>query len=475
MKFLKYPIFILLSSIAIHVNAQSVELDKMLGEENSKMVEAQMGIYQDVEKTDYFARIGNRLLANLKNKKFDYQFKIVPDAAPNAFALPGGYVFITTGLLPIFESEDELACVLAHELIHAHNRHSIKQLRKSVVPRLMELPGNLIGVINQDLGAVFNAPIQTSNALLFASYGRTFETEADVQGIQLAAASGYNPEAMIPILNRMSEAIEKATGRKEAKSYFNDHPYTPDRVKTIEDHASKIKWIQKSSTSDNFLMEFDSLLFGESPEKGVIRENQFLHPDLNFSIHFPLDWNIDNQPSNVGAYHPDRKAAVYVTLEDPTYSPEEAAKVFIENMESDYKKKMSASEKYTINGKEGYLLSFTEKVKHITMYAYVLWVPLEDKLFKMTGIAPIEYRPQLEETAKSLRVLKKKELTSFEVTLIRVVHANRGETIKSLSKRTNNVLNEELTGVINARNPEDKLNKGESIKIVKRYPYKVNK
>jgi predicted Zn-dependent protease len=271
----------------------------------------------------------------------------------------------------------------------------------------------------------------------------------------------------------MSEAIEKATGREEAKSYFNDHPYTPDRVKTIEQNASKIKWNQQPYNSDDFLMEFDKLLFGESPNKGVIRENQFLHPDLDFSIHFPKEWSIENQPTNVGAYHPDRKAAVYVSLEDPKLSPEEAGKLFIENMEVEYKKKMTAAEEYKINGKTGYLISFTEKVKSITMYAYILWVPLEDKLFKMTGITPIEYRPQLEETAKSLRVLKKNEKNSFTINLVRVVKARQGETIKTLSARTGNSLNDELTGVINSRNPDDQLEDGESIKVVIQYPYKI--
>ena len=135
MRIIELFVFSFLLLFSSYSNAQSIELDKMLGEENSKMVEAQMGIYQDEKKTSYFKSVGDRLLINLKDKKFDYQFKIVPDPAPNAFALPGGYIYITTGLLPIIESEDELACIMAHELIHSHNRHTIKQLKKSIVPR----------------------------------------------------------------------------------------------------------------------------------------------------------------------------------------------------------------------------------------------------------------------------------------------------------------------------------------------------
>ena len=286
--------------------SQSIDLDKELGAQNAKMVELQMGIYEDPAKTEYIKSVGQRLISRLEDPLFDYQFHIVPDMAPNAFALPGGYVYVTTGLIPILESEDELGCILAHEIIHANNRHSIRQLKTSIFPRLLELPGNLIGLLNKDLGALFNAPIQTSNALLLASYSRGFETEADIEGIKIASSAGYDPNAMISSLSRMSAAIEGAVGYKEEKSYFNDHPYTPDRTKTIKKNTSKMEWESKDPISEDFLFEFDSVLFGKSPSQGVVRENQFLHPDLNFFIEFPEDWSIENQPSNVGAYHPER-------------------------------------------------------------------------------------------------------------------------------------------------------------------------
>jgi len=109
------------------------------------------------------------------------------------------------------------------------------------------------------------------------------------------------------------------------------------------------------------------------------------------------------------------------------------------------------------------------------MYAYILWIPLEDKLFKLIGLAPLEYKTQLEESAKSLRVLKKNEKNSFTINLVRVVQARQGETIETLSARTGNRLNEELTGVINSINSDDKLGEGGQIKVVIQSPYKIDK
>jgi len=381
-------VFLITFSWLSVASTQNVSLDKQLGAENAKMVEAQMGIYPDEEKTAYIRKVGERLIAQLEKPLFDYQFHIVPELTPNAFALPGGYVYVTTGLIPILESEDELACILAHEIIHANNRHSIKQLEKSILPRLLEIPGNLIGVFDQNLGAIFNAPIKTSNALLFASYSRKAETEADEEGIKLAAAAGYDTNAMIIALIRLSATIEVATGQKEQKSYFNDHPYTPDRAKSIEKTQKKLDAKKEAPISADFINEFDSLLFGDSPSKGVIKENQFLHPDIDFSIHFPEGWTIENQPTNVGAYHPERKAAVFVSLEEQGLSPIEAGNRMIENLDKENKGKLSGVEPYEVNGNKGYLITFTEKTKDLTMYSYVLWLPLKNNLFKIVGLAP---------------------------------------------------------------------------------------
>ena len=455
--------------------AQSIDLDKKLGAENAAMVEAQYGIYQDKEKTEYIRSVGERLVSKLENPLFDYQFHIVPEKSPNAFALPGGYIYITTGLIPLLETEDELACIMGHEIIHSNNRHTIRQLKKSILPRLLEVPGNLLGALNEDLGVLFNAPIQTSNALLFASYSRNFETESDINGTALAAAAGYDPNAMISSLNRLSEAIEVAIGQKETKNYFNDHPYTPDRVNSIQKNVEKLTWHHSEYISPDFLYEFDSLLFGDHPNKGVVVDNSFLHPDLDFTITFPEKWDIDNQPTNVGAYNQDRQAAVFVSLDNSNNTPIEAGKLFLSDLGSEYKEKLTATEEYTLNGRKGYLVSFTDKTEATTMYAYILWIPLEDKLFKLIGLAPLEYKTQLEESAKSLRVLKKNEKNSFTINLVRVVQARQGETIETLSARTGNRLNEELTGVINSINSDDKLGEGGQIKVVIQSPYKIDK
>lgn len=467
----KLAINLLVFLISTQFYAQNVELDKMLGQQNAQMVESQMGIYDDADQTAYVRRVGNRLVAELENPLFEYQFHLVEDPSPNAFALPGGYLYVTTGLIPILESEDELACILGHEIIHSNNRHSIQQLKKSIFPKLLEIPGNLIGLIDADLGALFNVPIETTNSLLFASYGRKSETEADEQGIILATKAGYNPKAMITALTRLSNAVEVATHQEERKSYFSDHPYTLDRTRAIQEQISNIKINEEAPISLNFLNEFEGTLFGDSPKKGVIIDNTFVHPDLDFYIEFPKKWTIDNQDSKITAYNNSKQSGLYVTLSNPEVSPENTAKKFIENLNSEYKSKMTGSQVYKIDDKTGYLLTFEDKVASETVYAYALWMPLGNKLFNIMGIATKQELKKLEQTVRSLRSLTSKEKESITINKMHIVTANVGDTIESISKREGNVLNIELTCIINDKKPKELLVNGEQIKIIKSYPY----
>ncbi|MCF6359407.1 MAG: M48 family metalloprotease [Cyclobacteriaceae bacterium] len=453
--------------------AQSTDLDKQIGAENSKTVETEMGIYDHEEMTAYFNKVGQKLVSHLEKPLFDYKFKIVPDMSPNAFALPGGYIYITTGILPLLESEDELAGIIGHEIIHSNNRHSIKQMKKSILPHILEIPGNLLGVISKPVGDLVNAPIKVSSSLISSSYSRGFETEADNYGVRLAAKAGYDPTKLPDVLKRMNDAIEVLTGNKEEKSYFSDHPYTPKRIENLNKQFKEIAIQPTKNVSSSFLYEFDGVLFGESPSKGIVRDNEFLHPDLNFYVKFPEKWVIDNQSDLLNAYQPDGKAAASLTIESKGLTPKEAGHKFLEKIDSKFKTNITYAKEYEVNGKKGFLISFVEESKHEKMYAYILWLPQGNEVFKLLGVAPIEYQSDLEASAASLRFMTKEEKASIKETFVKVVKANKGETTEQLSKRTGNKLLIKLTAVANDHTLSDKLSEGELIKIVLERPYKT--
>jgi predicted Zn-dependent protease len=269
----------------------------------------------------------------------------------------------------------------------------------------------------------------------------------------------------------LSKTIEVATDNKEEKSYFNDHPYTPERTANIDEILANLSWKKTAPISKDFLYEFDNLLFGEDPNQGVIIDHKFLHPEIDFYIEFPKGWEIDNQTTNVRAYQPDKKAAAFVYIEGKTMSPKKAGTTFIENLSSKNKSKMVSQEVYSLNGKESYLVTFKETVKSETVFAYILWTPLNGYLFKLVGVGSSEYETILEHVSHSLRTLTKQDKSTIKIDKVRVVEARQGETISSLSKRTHNKLNIELTGVVNDKTATEKLDKGTLIKVVNEQKY----
>jgi predicted Zn-dependent protease len=471
---IKLHLFLIVLLIAfLNVSfGQSVHLDKRLGEENAKLVEDQMGLYPDKAMSDYVRAIGDKLVAQLDKNPFDFQFHIADDRVPNAFALPGGYVYVTRGLLTLITSEDELACVMAHEIIHVIKRHSVKQMRKSIIPHLLEVPGAIVGtVVSDNVGNLINAPIKTSNTLLLSSYSRKHEREADSYGIELAAKSGYNPFAMGDILDRLSRTVELLTDEKQKKSYFDSHPYTPDRVKSIEKISANLSPGKESKISEDFPSPIDGLVFGSNPKKGFFDENVFVHPDLNFTITFPDEWETTNQPTSVIAIHEDRQAGIFLGLEDPSKSPKEHAKEFEKAIKKEHKQKPSRSETRIVNNNEAYVISFEDNSDDVPMYIHILWLKMNGQLFKIIGFAPKTFETELKETAMSLRTLSSKEKKDIKVNLVRIVKARDNETLEDLGKRTNNILKTNLTALINDVEENSKLEKNQAVKIIIKEQY----
>jgi len=470
---MKHTLLILfITVIALgNTDAQSIDLDKKLGKENAQKVVEQFGIYQDKAMTAYINKVGQRLVSHLDSALFQYEFYIIPSESPNAFALPGGYVYVTTGIIPLLENEDELACILGHEIIHANNRHSVRQMKKKILPAILQIPGNIVGIFSETTGALINAPLQTTSSLLFASYSRKFETEADEQGIKLAAASGYDPNALPLVLSRMSDAVALVTGKEEAKSYFSDHPYTPDRNKAIHKIIANLKIEKTTPISSDFLNEFNGIIFGKSPSQGVVRDNKFLHPDLDFYFEFPKDWNIDNQAGGVAAYNEKKDAALFLSIENKNATPEAVAKEFVSKLKQSYKSSIDESKSMTINGNKAYLVRFHEQGRSYNTYAYVVWISYNKKLYRLVGMSAKNNLDKLQNAVKSFRSLTAKEHDSIMQKYLSIATAKENESLGALSKRSGNLLKSELTALINDKKPDERLSKGTQIKIVLQKPY----
>jgi predicted Zn-dependent protease len=183
----------------------------------------------------YLRRIGGRIVAQLDSRTFDYRFFIVRDDTLNAFAVPGGYVYVNTGLLTTVTDEAELAGVLAHEIVHVHAHHVVRQQEQTALINYGTLAGLLLSLVHPALGA----GAVSAGVAAQLKYARQFEQEADHVGLGLMAAAGFDPAGMPRFLRTVLRTQQ--TNPAQVPPYFLSHPLTQERVGELEQRITSVK------------------------------------------------------------------------------------------------------------------------------------------------------------------------------------------------------------------------------------------
>lgn len=279
-----------------------------IGRTNHPKIIAQYGLCKDEELQDYVQSVGEQLAAVSHRQNLVYRFTVLDSPVINAFALPGGYIYITRGLMAYLNSEAELAAVLGHEIGHVTARHSVRQQSAAQAANLGYAIGALLlpEIINADTQNLFNV---FSGALL-SGYGREHELESDGLGAEYLARSGYDPSAMIEVIRVLKDqevfAAEQAKKQgREAQGYhglFASHPENDTRLKEVVAGADKYIGAKKGIIkSQEYLSHIDGMTFGYSEEHGISLGQNFYHLDMGFGLSFPQGWQINNRPDSLQA------------------------------------------------------------------------------------------------------------------------------------------------------------------------------
>jgi len=453
---------------ALNGIAQDFSYDKKMGAEAAIQVEQTIGIYPDSALTAYVNKIGNRLVEALGNAPVEFQFRVVDMAEPNAFALPGGYIYISRGLLSLVNDEAELAGVMGHEMIHVTKRHSVKQMKKRIFPALLHIPGAVVGIFSSDLGNIINAPVSLGSELFLSNYSRKQESEADEFGIKLASQAGYDPGKLAVILHSLSVDAENLTGEEEKRSYFSSHPFTPKRVENIEKEISKLEWVEKTSIAPDkasLYSQIDGMAYGQNPAQGIFEENLFKHPDLNLAIAFPEKWKIVNVPVAVGATQADGEAQLIFMVDDSGAEPDSLGVALAELIEKDYKIKPDQSKSLTINGFPAYVVSMTDKSGKQPVEVQIYWLKAGNILFNIMGMGYLKYSESIANAVNSVRPLTDEEKQNISGLKLRVSTAHENETLETLSKRMHNSWDIKTTAFKNGVDSTKVLLEGQVLKI----------
>jgi predicted Zn-dependent protease len=442
---------------------QEVQVSK---QEHPKILAEFGGEYDDPEVQRYISSLGELLAKTSERPDLPWRFTVLDTPQVNAFALPGGYIYITRGLLALASSEAEVASVLAHEIGHVAARHSSqRQGRATMVGLGAALAGILTG--SGEIAQIGNA----IGAGYVQKFSRDQELQADTLGVRYMARANYDPGAAVSFLRKMQgetrlRALEAGKDPEEAEqvNWMSSHPRTADRVEQAIENADVTRVSNPIVEEDTYLSKIDGMVYGDDPAQGVVRGRTFIHPELQFEFEVPRGFQISNQPSQVLAQAQEgdgliafSRARVQGSLRDwfldhPKAQFEDVERIDVNGMEG-----ATGVTQGAVNGEKADLRVVLIRFDRETVYQFIFATPPGQG----------RYDRAFRETTYSFRKLSRSEASGFQPERVEVVTVRQGDTVDSLARRMgDDKFAEERFRLLNGLDQDDRLRPGDKVKII---------
>lgn len=312
-------ICLLLGSFGSQVYALSEEDEIKLGRDEHRKIIARYGVYRDKDLQEYISMVGQRVAKESSRSNLEYHFTVLNDDIVNAFALPGGYVYVTRGMLTHMNSESELAAVLGHEIAHITEKHAVRRQNRQKGQNIL----NTIVAIGTGQPGLYELG-DILGGVLITGYSRKFELEADAVGAEYMAKAGYSPDAMLKTIEilKAKDRIEIEQARIEKRKprvyhgFLSSHPDHDTRYKkAIRASEKLLSDYDEFIKTDEFLEKLNGLAWGSARQVGVIRKNKFYHPKLGIKISFPQGWRLEPARKGVQFVSAVADASFFISTE----------------------------------------------------------------------------------------------------------------------------------------------------------------
>jgi predicted Zn-dependent protease len=428
-----------------------------------------MGVYTDARLQEYVQSIGMKLARASERPNLPWHFTVVDSPAVNAFALPGGYLYITRGILPFLDDEAQLAGVLGHEIGHVTARHAAQQYTSQTGAGL----GLTLLSIFVPEARPFQGVAEQAAGLLFLKYGRDDELQADGLGVRYASRTGWNPSGVQDMLTTLGR-LDKASGStKGVPNWLSTHPAAEDRVRTVEASVREaLAGTTASALATNreaFLQHVDGVMYGDAPSEGVMRGNTFLHKDLRFAMTFPSAWEVQNTKEQVVAKAPEREEYLLLQLiAQPRGSLQQVAQTSMANAGW----QQISGQRANVNGLDAYVGTYQGSMQGLgnvgTLAAHIVH---DQRVFVLAGLSPTnQFRGATQEFERSIRSFR--PLTPAEAEGIRpnrvdlyIVRPN--DTWASIAQRAaDGTIKPSTLAIMNDHDPNQPPRPGDRVKIV---------
>ena len=397
--------------------------------------------------------------------KLAYEFKIVDSPVINAFAVPGGFVYFTRGIMAHFNNEAEFAGVLGHEIGHVTARHSVIQQRNQLFGQI----GLLAGIILVPELGQFVDPLSQGMQLALLKFGRDAERQSDKLGVEYSSQIGYDATEMAGFFETL-ERQQGNTGADEVPPFLSTHPSPEERNATVENLA--LDWQQKSKMTefevnrDSYLRKIDGLIVGEDPKQGFVENSTFYHPVLKIQFPIPSAWGHQNTPQQFQMAPKAGDAIMMLTLA-PGATLEEAANAVLEK----YKLTIVESKKETINRLPALVMVADQVQEQGTIRVLSSLIQFEGNIYSLMGITDLakfnSYQSLFLSTIRDFQELRDSEKLNRKPEIIKIKTVPNQMSLQAAFQHYGMPSErfEELS-LLNGMHLSDQLNKGMLIKVV---------
>ena len=404
---------------------------EMGAREHPRIVASYGGEYKDVKTEQLVARITGALTLVSENPSQSYRITILNSPAINAFALPGGYVYVTRGLLALATDASEVAAVLSHEMAHVTANHGIERQQREEAAVIASRV--VTEVLSSELAG---KQALARSKLRLAAFSRNQELQADVIGVRMLGEAGYDPYAAARFLDAMGayarfNAVDPNSD--QGMDFLSSHPSTPQRVELARRHARQFGMEGKAGDKgrDYFLQGIDGLLYGDSPEEGYVRNQTFLHAKLGIRFDVPVGFRIDNKAEAVMATGPGEVAVRFDLVDDKSGGSltDYIASGWVTGLMPE------TIRPGFVNG----MPAATARASADRWDFDVTVIRNGQKIYRFLTAVPKGDAASLQATASKLRVsfrrLSPSEISNLKPLRIRVITVAAGDTVQTISNR----------------------------------------
>ncbi len=436
-----------------------------LGQQTDAEIVQTYGIYEDPELTAYIEGLGKTMSKKTHRPNLPYTFKVLDTPVVNAFAVPGGYVYFTRGILGYLNNEAEFAGVLGHELGHVNARHSAVQYSRAQLAQL----GLGVGMIFSEKFRQYAGLAEFGVSMLFLSYSRDNERQADDLGVLYSTLTGYDSNGMATFfttLERMNPSSESGS----LPEWFSTHPNPVNRIqavkkKTLEEQR-KIPGQSFVLKRDEYLQHVDGIVFGDDPRQGFVEGNAFYHPSLQITFPVPSGWQFSNTPAQVQMISPQENAAIIFGMEKAS-SPLQASTSFTTNAGA----QVASSDAITVNGMRAQRVISNITSEEQALRVESFFIEKDGKIFTFHGFTDTAsfstYQTPFVNTMSKFNKLTDPKKLNVKPVQLAVKSQNKAATLRSLLTGYGVAQNKlEEMAILNGMNLEETVPAKTKIKVV---------